>query len=232
MKVMNYRVYYIFATAMVMLSIIFSIFFSMYYQVSFIVMLLGYLSFGVSLLGLFLYYDHTRDRVHREFVVKSIRASRSESDPLTSIYTKRKFDELLELEKERIKLFKTDSTIIGLDIDNFEDINVKFGLQIGDSVLKQFVGKTQVYIPENAVLARYDGNKFVMLLPDTDMDVAYDKTEMLRQKLNAIEFEPIGHITASYALVELTDKSNNSTIYDMINEKISLAKKKGKNTIV
>jgi len=104
-------------------------------------------------------------------------------DGLTRVYTRKYFDEQLELlvgkcSKENISL-----VCIMLDLDNFKEINDKYGHQAGDKVLENVAAMMAEGIREKDILARYGGEEFVLLLPDTSEEDAVNIAERIRNRV-------------------------------------------------
>lgn len=73
----------------------------------------------------------------RDFTKQKEAEKLAETDPLTNIYNRRKFSELLGLEMERVERYNRSLAVILLDIDHFKRINDTFGHDAGDYILKK-----------------------------------------------------------------------------------------------
>ena len=83
---------------------------------------------------------------------------------------------------------RTFSVIMG-DIDNFKSINDRFGHDCGDSVLVHVAAILSKHCRESDVLARWGGEEFLFLLPDTDQKGAISLAERIRSNLEEGIFE-------------------------------------------
>ena len=114
----------------------------------------------------------------------SIRAREYEqlalTDPLTNIYNRRFFDEIASKEIERAKRSNSLLTIIIFDIDHFKNVNDAFGHLTGDQVLTNLAFICQTNMRSMDVFARFGGEEFIILMPDTDSNSAYQTMERLR----------------------------------------------------
>jgi diguanylate cyclase (GGDEF)-like protein/PAS domain S-box-containing protein len=105
------------------------------------------------------------------------------TDDLTRVANRRHFLELADRELKRALRHKTPSAIALMDLDHFKQINDTYGHAAGDQALIGFSQLCQKYIREIDVFARFGGDEFVMLLPETNLDQAYEVVERVRLAL-------------------------------------------------
>jgi diguanylate cyclase (GGDEF)-like protein/PAS domain S-box-containing protein len=103
------------------------------------------------------------------------------TDPLTNLHNRRYFFDLAHREMERARRYQSPLSLIMIDIDRFKEVNDTHGHLIGDMVLRQIADRLSEQLREIDVLCRYGGEEFVVLLPDTALDAAYQVAERLRQ---------------------------------------------------
>ncbi|MGP7816822.1 sensor domain-containing diguanylate cyclase [Niallia sp. 01092] len=134
----------------------------------------------------------------------------SERCALTKLYNYRFFDQILaekfiELNKQQIN----NIGLIMLDIDYFKSVNDTYGHQAGNEILIEFSERLQNIIGENGIVARYDGEEFIVLLTNTDAKDAWNLAEFIRKSIEARSFtikqnmhekQKQVHITASLGL--------------------------------
>ena len=94
------------------------------------------------------------------------------TDSLTRLPNRRSLDEHLRDEIRRSKRYKHSFSIVMLDLDRFKRVNDTFGHPTGDIVLRQIAQKMLSAIRETDFLARYGGDEFTLLLPETDYSTA------------------------------------------------------------
>ena len=104
----------------------------------------------------------------------------SQLDSLTGLYNRRYFDTKLKEELNRCSRSGHDLSLIIIDIDDFKLVNDEFGHQYGDLVLKE-IARTCLLITRNCdTLARFGGEEFCVILPDSDIKGATAFAERLR----------------------------------------------------
>ncbi len=109
-------------------------------------------------------------------------------DSLTGIPNRRKFEEILQIEKSRCARTKNELSLIMIDIDYFKGFNDRFGHQKGDDVLRKVATalKSSLQRPEDFV-ARYGGEEFVAVLPNTSRHGAEHVAEALKRAVFQLE---------------------------------------------
>lgn len=103
-------------------------------------------------------------------------------DDLTGLYNRRGFLEFLHHELERAKRTGAPMGLIMIDIDRFKQVNDRFGHTGGDWLLKTFSERLSVSLRDYDLLARFAGDEFILLLPETDPEEALQIAERLRVK--------------------------------------------------
>ena len=106
----------------------------------------------------------------------------SRTDGLTGIPNRRHFDQVLADEWRRLKRSQQGAAVLMIDIDHFKLLNDRHGHLVGDETLRMVSKalKQQLHRPGD-FLARFGGEEFVVLLPDTDRDGAQLLAEQMRQ---------------------------------------------------
>ncbi len=94
------------------------------------------------------------------------------TDYLTGAINRRFFFELLQMEIERSQRYAHPFTIAYIDIDNFKEVNDRFGHITGDRVLSLVVERTRWHIRKTDLVARLGGDEFSVLLPETNQEAA------------------------------------------------------------
>jgi diguanylate cyclase len=104
-------------------------------------------------------------------------------DPLTGLFNRRHFSQLVELEFKSALRYKRPLSILIFDIDQFKKVNDTYGHQVGDKALVHVAEIFQQQARSSDILARYGGEEFIALLPETDSAAAQYSAERLRETL-------------------------------------------------
>ncbi|MES1026084.1 diguanylate cyclase [Gloeocapsa sp. BRSZ] len=125
-------------------------------------------------------------------------------DPLTELFNRRYMVESLELELYRCDRQQQPLAIIMLDIDYFKRFNDTFGHKAGDLVLQKLAQVLQNSIRQSDIACRYGGEEFTLILPETTLEVAYQRAEQLRQEVKQLKVQHdrqlLGEITLSLGI--------------------------------
>lgn len=100
-------------------------------------------------------------------------------DPLTDLHNQRMFWELLGYECGRAERHAYPFALLVIDMDNFKAINDHYGHSFGDFFLKQFADVLRQGVRDGDFVARYGGDEFTVLLPETGREQAYTTARRL-----------------------------------------------------
>jgi diguanylate cyclase (GGDEF)-like protein len=109
------------------------------------------------------------------------------TDGLTRLYNHRYFQEQLSREIARCERSGEPLALILLDIDNFKQLNDKYGHSAGDAVLREVARRMNGLIREGDVLARYGGEEFALIPSRSTADGAFGLAEKLRLAVSSAE---------------------------------------------
>ena len=109
-------------------------------------------------------------------------------DGLTQINNRRYFEEFTDRELYRARRHKRDLSLVIFDIDHFKTINDKHGHLAGDNILRSLAAAVRPRIRREELLARYAGDEFVVVLPETSRSKALRFGEMLKALVAGAEF--------------------------------------------
>jgi diguanylate cyclase (GGDEF)-like protein len=111
------------------------------------------------------------------------------TDGLTGLANHRRFQEALAGEIERSKRFGHSVALVMLDLDDFKEINDVHGHQQGDLVLREVARILRESSREIDEPARYGGEELAVVLPETDLQGAYNLAERVRTGIEALDFD-------------------------------------------
>jgi diguanylate cyclase (GGDEF)-like protein len=154
-------------------------------------------------------------------------------DQLTGLYNRQKFDSILTKEIRRSRRYGHCMSLILFDIDYFKDVNDTYGHDIGDKVLIEFSELIKPEIRQTDTLVRWGGEEFILILPETALNTAYDVAQKLRILIQEHKFEAILHkITASFGVVQLQKEDTEHSSIIRVDHALYEAKKRGRNIVV
>ncbi len=152
-------------------------------------------------------------------------------DTLTGIYNRTKFDTLFDAELERVKRYGTESTMVLLDIDHFKRFNDTYGHLVGDKVLKILAETISANIRSTDIFARWGGEEFILLLPETALEGACMLVEKLRKKVEEIVIDEAEPITASFGVTQLRREDTAKSAFVRVDAALYDAKSAGRNCV-
>lgn len=171
---------------------------------------------------------------------KDILKRDSRVDGLTRIPNRRRFDEAYAEECHRAVRYKTPLAVLMIDLDLFKAYNDTYGHLQGDDVLK-IVAKTlhNTLQRPGDLVARWGGEEFVVLLPQTDLEGACNVAERLRLAIfdlqiphEASAFEQVLTISVGVAASNGDDEGAYGTLLQKADQSVYLAKGNGRNMVV
>jgi diguanylate cyclase (GGDEF)-like protein len=157
------------------------------------------------------------------------------TDGLTQLYNRRHFDEILYKEIKRFNRRKyTSLALMLIDIDHFKQMNDRYGHLAGDNVLRELATILKQEVRETDTVARYGGEEFAVIMPDTHIDGAAYKADLLRQRVQTVEIrgvEPPIRITISIGVAEYVSGFPHDLV-QAADKALYQAKQDGRNTVV
>jgi diguanylate cyclase (GGDEF)-like protein len=111
------------------------------------------------------------------------------TDPLTKLANRREILEKIENERVRFERNQRPFTLILGDVDNFKDFNDRYGHQCGDSVLISVAQLLTSMVRKQDCVARWGGEEFLLLLPETDLEGGRAAAEKIRQTIAHRDFQ-------------------------------------------
>jgi len=114
-------------------------------------------------------------------------------DSLTGINNRYYFNEILQQETQRVKRYKKTMCLLIMDVDNLKVINDTFGHIVGDKILSSFADILRISVRESDFLARFGGDEFVIIMPESKESDAYVLSKRIQEMIsrwNAKETTP------------------------------------------
>ncbi len=160
------------------------------------------------------------------------------TDSLTGLHNRRYMVSHLDTLMERGRESGRPVALLIMDIDHFKNVNDNYGHAVGDEVLQEFAERIKRNVRGIDLAVRYGGEEFVVVLPETDLEVAKMVAERLRQNVAEEPFE----VSADVGTITVT-ASIGGTVYDgtevstdgllrRADEALYTAKNQGRNQVV
>ncbi|HTI68319.1 MAG TPA: PleD family two-component system response regulator [Caulobacteraceae bacterium] len=160
------------------------------------------------------------------------------TDPLTGLHNRRYMAGQLGALVRRAGRGGEPVAALLVDIDHFKRINDSFGHDVGDDVLREFAVRLATNVRAIDLACRYGGEEFVVIMPDTGLDVAHRIAERLRLHVAGSPFRVAGvedplAVTISIGVACTVDTEDTpDTLLKRADEAVYDAKAKGRNQVV
>ena len=156
-------------------------------------------------------------------------------DDLTQVYNRRHFYEEAEKLLALAQRYQRPAAILMLDLDHFKQINDTYGHRTGDEVLKHFAQVCRKTVRETDIIGRTGGEEFAILLPETDMESAYQLAERVRSSVASATLN-FHRSTLSYSAsigvaMKDTETTHIQELLSQADKALYAAKEAGKNCI-
>ncbi|HKS77786.1 MAG TPA: GGDEF domain-containing protein [Gaiellaceae bacterium] len=155
-------------------------------------------------------------------------ASEARVDSLTGLANRRALEEVLAAEISRAQRFAHQLAVVLLDLDRFKEINDSFGHAAGDVMLRAVSRLLIGLARQGDTVARWGGEEFVVVLPETDLAGAQRFAERLRR---AIEAQSVGDMqtSASCGVATMLPEDNVEELLRAADQALYRAKSNGRN---
>ncbi len=163
----------------------------------------------------------------------------AETDALTGLANRGHFNRMLAYEHARHARYSTEFSLVLLDIDHFKRFNDQYGHACGDECLRLVAGViSSVARRETDLAARFGGEEFAMLLPETPLSGAVCVAETMRRGIERISLSQIGStitgpVTASFGVIGVPGHvlTSTDTVVQLADERLYEAKHAGRNRV-
>lgn len=156
-------------------------------------------------------------------------------DPLTQVPNRRAYNERMQLEFRRWKRYKQGLCLAVIDIDHFKSINDNYGHAAGDKTLQVIAKSIAKSLRSTDFLARWGGEEFVVLLPDTELGNVERPLEDIRRHIENLPFKFKNKsvtITASIGATGFKAGENIEMVFERADAALYEAKNAGRNRCV
>lgn len=153
------------------------------------------------------------------------------TDPLTGIFNRRKFSELLQANILEAKRYGMPLALIFFDIDHFKMINDTYGHETGDTVLQELARTVTGTIRQTDIFARLGGEEFVILVHNNDARTGGVLAEKIRLRVGQHDFPQVGTITCSFGVAQFSPDDTAETLIKRADDAMYTAKQAGRNRV-
>jgi diguanylate cyclase (GGDEF)-like protein len=158
------------------------------------------------------------------------------TDGLTDLANRRHFEETLASEISRAERFGGSLALVLADLDDFKQVNDRYGHQAGDDVLREFAAVLRDTVRDIDLAARYGGEEFAVLLPQTDLEGGEHLAERLREAMAnrrmALVPGATFTVTSSFGVAAFPEAPTPEALFAAADEALYRAKSAGKNCVV
>lgn len=154
-------------------------------------------------------------------------------DEKTGLYNNKFFDTLLDMEIEKAKRGKQKLSLIMIDVDFFKKINDTYGHIKADELLKRLADLIKKHARKSDIVARFGGEEFIILLPETVLEKAKRFSSKLRNLINSDKILKKHKITISGGITQFRKENDNKKKFrERTDKALYKAKEKGRDTFV
>ncbi len=156
-------------------------------------------------------------------------------DPLTGCYNRRALETHLLSQAAAAHRHNRPLSVFMFDLDHFKRVNDTYGHLCGDEVLKQVIRMTRKNIRQEDILAKYGGEEFIAILPETKKARAMALADRIRAKIEAMPIAFNGktiYVTASFGVAELKPGTDITRLIEDVDAMLYKAKLNGRNTVM
>jgi diguanylate cyclase (GGDEF)-like protein len=153
------------------------------------------------------------------------------TDALTGLSNRHHFEQMLATEVDRMRRSRSIMCAVMVDLDRFKSVNDQFGHDVGDLAL---IGTARAMLAGRRpydVVARFGGEEFVLLLPDTGLQAGLECAERLRRDIALESASSIAPLTASLGVAALAQREDGQSLIRRADVALYRAKRLGRDRV-
>lgn len=152
------------------------------------------------------------------------------TDALTQVATRHYMEQRAELEIMQCQSGKLNLSLVVFDLDNFKQINDKYGHSAGDVALKGACDKAKEYLQAKDLIARFGGDEFVLLLPGMCQKEAFKVVEKIRIAIQQVKIG-CDCLTSSFGIADVQGEESFKKLFERADKALYASKESGGNFI-
>jgi diguanylate cyclase (GGDEF)-like protein len=153
------------------------------------------------------------------------------TDSLTGAVNRLAFNKLLDQSVKHAERHARPFSLMMFELDNLKRVNDSLGHDTGDHVIKSLAALVRSNIRAVDTFARWSGQEFIILLPESDNSTTATLAEKLRNLIAGQEFHKIGRITASFGVTDYAPNDDSTAILKRANDALHRASDAGGNRV-
>ncbi len=153
-------------------------------------------------------------------------------DEKTGLYNNKFFETMFEMEAEKAKRKQQKLSMIMMDIDFFKKINDTYGHVKADDLLDRLATVIRKQIRKSDIFARFGGEEFVILLPETNLEKAKKFASRLKSAIHGDSMLRKHHLTVSGGISQYKREENRKTLKERVDKALYQAKESGRDKFI
>ncbi len=158
-------------------------------------------------------------------------ARQATHDPLTDLPNRARFESAVDTELERVARYGARCALVMIDIDHFKSINDTYGHATGDQILERVGATLNTEMRRADCAARWGGEEFIALLPETGLDSARHVAERIRCRVIRIGVDDRNRISVSLGVAVCEGSEARATLFQRLDRALYRAKQRGRNRV-
>jgi len=153
-------------------------------------------------------------------------------DEKTGLYNNKFFETILDLEMEKAKRGQQKLSLMITDIDFFKKINDTYGHMKADDLLRRLAEVIIKQIRKSDIVARFGGEEFIILLPETSLEKANLFASRLKKAIHSDAVLRKHKLTVSGGITQYKEKDNKKKLKERVDKALYQAKETGRDKFV
>jgi diguanylate cyclase (GGDEF)-like protein len=153
------------------------------------------------------------------------------TDRLTGLANRRGAEQVVRREMVRVKRQGAPLSIVMFDVDDFRTLNESLGHGAGDQILRQVARAISTQLRESDLAARWGGEEFLIVLPDTPLEAAQACAERIRKAVSKLSLHMGASVTLSGGLAQISPSESLGEVVTRAENRLREAKTAGRNRV-